>query len=91
MANIRYKVEPSFEFKNMPGWVQVTLKNGVRLEHRIDKVKGDASHPIQREELLEKFYGNTVGLGREKSQRIAEHIFEFARIDKMNELMRELI
>jgi 2-methylcitrate dehydratase PrpD len=91
MANISYKVEPSFEFKDMPGWVEVTLRNGVRLEHRIDKVKGDASHPIQRGELLEKFYGNTVGLGRGKSQRIAEHIFEFARINRMHELMRELV
>jgi 2-methylcitrate dehydratase PrpD len=90
MGRTRYQVEPSFEVKDMPGWIILKLKNGDRLEHRIDQVRGDALHPIQRGELLEKFERNTASLGREKSVRIAERIFEFERLRGIGDLMREL-
>lgn len=63
----------------------------IRLEHRIDKVMGDAFHSIQREELLVKFYENTVVLSREKRQRIAERILGFEHIKRMSDLMKEFI
>jgi 2-methylcitrate dehydratase PrpD len=90
MARVSYEVEPSFEVKDMPGWIDVSLKNGGRVVHRVDKVRGDAFHPIKREELLEKFYGNTEALGREKAQRIAESVFEFEQMRAIEDLMDQL-
>jgi len=90
MAMVGYEVEPFFQVKDMPGYVVMKLKNGDKLDYRIEQVRGDALHPIQREEILDKFCGNTAALEREKSQRIAEQIFEFGRINKISELMGEL-
>jgi 2-methylcitrate dehydratase PrpD len=90
MNRVSYQVEPSFEVKDMPGWITLRLKNGDTLDHRINQVRGDALHPIQREELLEKFARNTASLDHAKGQRIAERIFEFERLEGMGDLMREL-
>jgi 2-methylcitrate dehydratase PrpD len=83
-------VEPSYLVKDMPGHVTVRLKNGDHYEHEIKQVRGDALHPIQREELLEKFSENTRALDGRKSKRISELIFEFDRLDRMDGLTKEI-
>jgi 2-methylcitrate dehydratase PrpD len=88
---VSYEVEPSFQVKDMPGYVSVKLNNGDKCEYQIEQVRGDALHPIKREELLEKFNENTRALddgGR--SKRIAELIFEFDRLDRMDALTIEM-
>jgi 2-methylcitrate dehydratase PrpD len=90
MRRVRYEVEPSFEVKDMPGWIILRLRNGEKVEHRIDQVRGDALHPIQREELFEKFQRNAVSLGREKGQRTAEQILGFEALRGVGDLMKEL-
>ncbi len=90
MKTVRYEVEPSYLVKDMPGHVAVRLKNGGHYEHEIKQVRGDALHPIQREELLEKFSENTGALDGRKSKRIAELIFEFDRLDRMDGLTKEI-
>lgn len=89
MGKVSYDVEPSFKVKNLPGWVMLTLRNGERLAYGIDAVRGDASHPFSREELLEKFRMNTASLAQEKRERISEMIFHFEKI-RVCELMEEL-
>jgi len=90
MRRVRYEVEPSFEVKDMPGWITLRLRNGEKVDHRIDQVRGDALHPIQREELFEKFQRNAASLGREKSQRIGEQILGFEGLRGIGDLMKEL-
>lgn len=90
MRAIRYEVEPSYLVKDMPGHVAVRLKTGDHYEYEVKQVRGDALHPIQREELLEKFDQNTLFLDREKNKRIAEIIFEFDRLKRINDLTKEL-
>ena len=90
MSRTSYAVEPSFEVKDMPGWIILKLRNGEKVDHRINPVRGDALHPIEREELLEKFDRNTAFLGHERSQSIAERIVEFERLRGIGDLMREL-
>jgi 2-methylcitrate dehydratase PrpD len=90
MKTVRYEVEPSYLVKDMPGHVTVRLKNGDHYEHEIKQVRGDALHPIQREELLEKFSENTRALDGRKSKRISELIFEFDRLDRMDGLTKEI-
>ena len=46
--------------------------------------------PIRREELKEKFYGNTAVLDREESQRIAGKILEMENLPGVGDLMGEL-
>ncbi|MDI7258332.1 MAG: MmgE/PrpD family protein [Thermodesulfobacteriota bacterium] len=90
MGTLRYEVEPSFLVKDMPGYVSVRLKNEDHYEYEIKQVRGDALHPIQREELLEKFNQNTSFLDRGRGKRIAELIFEFDRLDRMDALTIEM-
>lgn len=90
MKMVRYEVEPSYLVKDMPGYVSVRLKNEDHYEHEIKQVRGDALHPIQREELLEKFSENTRALDGGRSKRIAELIFEFDRLDRMDALTNEM-
>lgn len=89
MARVSYEADPSLQVKDMPGSVSVTLKSGDRLEHRIDRVRGDALAPIHREELLEKFHENTLALGRDRSQRIAERLLGFDRLKGVGEALEE--
>jgi 2-methylcitrate dehydratase PrpD len=90
MRRVHYEVEPSFEVKDMPGWITLRLRNGEKVDHRINQVRGDGLHPIQRKELFEKFQRNAVSLGREKSQRIGEQILRFEALRGIGDLMKEL-
>ncbi len=53
MAKVQYAVEPKYEVKDMPGWVEVTLKDGSRHVWEVPEVRGNSKHPIALEELLE--------------------------------------
>jgi 2-methylcitrate dehydratase PrpD len=90
MAKVSYAIEPSFQVKDMPGWITVTLKSGDRLDHRIDRVRGDSLDPVDREELIGKFHDNTAALGREKGRRIAEGVFKFENLQGIDDLMEGL-
>ncbi len=75
MGKVTYEVDPSLKVKDMPGAVTVVLRDGTMLKHQISQVRGDADHPISREEILEKFHNNfDTSLGREKVEQIEEQI-----------------
>jgi 2-methylcitrate dehydratase PrpD len=88
MTKVRYQVEPSFQVKDMPGWVVVTLKNGGRMSHRIDRVRGDAAHPISREELLDKFNQNAALLNPKKRKKIAKWILALETQEKVSDAVK---
>ena len=88
MTKICYQVEPSFQVKDMPGWVVITLKSGDKISHRIDRVRGDAAHPISREELLEKFDQNTSLLNPKKRKKIAKWILALESQEKVSEAVK---
>ncbi|MBI4190430.1 MAG: MmgE/PrpD family protein [Betaproteobacteria bacterium] len=74
MAKVSYAAEPKYEVKDMPGWIEVTLKDGKRHVHEIPEVRGNAKNPVALEELLDKFDANTSFLGAAASSRIADDI-----------------
>ena len=74
MAKVKYAVEPKYEVKDMPGWIEVTLNDGSRHVWEVPEVRGNAKHPIALEELLVKFNANTAFLGAAASSHIAEDI-----------------
>ena len=80
MAKVKYAVEPKYEVKDMPGWVEVTLHDGSRHVREVPEVRGNAKHPIALEELREKFNANTAFLGAAESARMANDIIA---LDKM--------
>ena len=90
MEKVTYEVEPSFTVKDMPGAIGVTLNDGTIIEHRIDQVRGDADHPISRNELLKKFYDNCPALlGEEKSKTVAEQIINFEQHSSIEGFMSQ--
>ncbi len=74
MAKVQYAVEPKYEVKDMPGWVEVTMKDGSRHVWEVPEVRGNAKHPIALAELLDKFNAGTASLGAAASSRIADEI-----------------
>lgn len=74
MARVRYEADPSYEVKDMPGWIELTLADGRKLVHEVREVRGDARNPVPLDELLQKFRANTECLAAGAGERIAEHI-----------------
>jgi 2-methylcitrate dehydratase PrpD len=83
MAKVRYEAEPKYEVKDMPGWIEVTLKDGTLHRWEIPEVRGNARNPVSLEELLDKFNANTSFLGAAASSRIAGDILG---LDKMADI-----
>ncbi|MFH1123172.1 MAG: MmgE/PrpD family protein [Pseudomonadota bacterium] len=91
MDKVTYEIEPAFKVKDMPGAIRVLLSDGTSLEHCIDQVRGDAGHPISREELLEKFYDNCLPvLGKEMTGKIADQVFNFEQQGDIRGFMGQL-
>lgn len=76
MRKTSYRVEPAFVHKDMPARITITLSDGSQHRHDIPSGRGDALHPIAREELLDKFAANTNALPRQHAQDIAGMILQ---------------
>lgn len=60
-ARTRYIVDDSLPFpRSFPGWVIIQLKNGRRLEARMDASRGSRENPLSEQELFEKFEANAA-------------------------------
>ena len=87
MAKVTYAVEPNYQVKDMPGWIEVTLKNETRHTREIPEVRGNARSPIDLKELLDKFHTNTSFLGASVSSRIADDILALDTMADVNGFM----
>lgn len=90
MSKVTYEPDAQYQVKDMPAWVEITLKNGERLQHEVPQVRGDARNPVPLNELLEKFHANTAFLGRAASTRIADDILQFDRLPHIHSFMMQL-
>ncbi len=87
MARTSYRVNPAFQFRDMPGRVSITLNDGSVRTHEVPSVRGNATNPIGQAELLAKFEANTAHLGHERSRRIADMILNIERLPGLQLLM----
>ena len=56
---MRYVVDDTLPFpQSFPGWVIVTLKNGRKVEARLDASRGSREYPMSDDELRAKFEAN---------------------------------
>lgn len=90
MAKVRYEAEPKYEVKDMPGWIEVTLKDGTQHRWEIPEVRGNAKNPVALEELLDKFNANTSFLGAAASSRIADNILDLQKMTDIRGFMASL-
>ena len=90
MAKVSYAAEPKYEVKDMPGWIEVTLKDGTRRRCEIPEVRGNARNPVALEELLDKFNANTSFLGLAASSRIADDVLALDKMAGMRGFMARL-
>jgi 2-methylcitrate dehydratase PrpD len=90
MAKVSYAVEPNYEVKDMPGWVEVALRDGSRHVREVPEVRGNARYPIALTELLDKFNANSAFLGVAASARIAEDILALDRQTDLRGMMARL-
>jgi 2-methylcitrate dehydratase PrpD len=82
MAKVRYEVDPKYEVKDMPGWLEDTLKGGERLSHELPCVRGDSANPIHAREIREKFDANADFLPLEIRETLAAEVL---RIDELGD------
>lgn len=90
MSKVSYRVEPRYAVRDMPGRVELRLRDGTIRSCEIPQVRGDARHPVALEELLAKFHANTEHLGRPAAARLAEEILGFERLADVRGWMRRL-
>jgi 2-methylcitrate dehydratase PrpD len=90
MGKVRYMVDPRYEVKDMPGWVEVTLRDGAKRVWEIPEVRGNMRHPIALEELLEKYHANTACIGREAASRVADAVLALDEADNLDAIMAQL-
>ena len=54
-----YVVDDSLPFpRSFPGWIFIALKDGRRLEARMDASRGSRENPMSEDDVLEKFEAN---------------------------------
>lgn len=87
MARTSYRVNPEFQFRDMPGRVSIRLKDGTVCTHEVPAVRGNAANPIGYAELLAKFEANAAHLGPERSRRIADMIMDIERLPGLQPLV----
>lgn len=90
MSRTSYAVEPKYEVKDMPGWIEVTLENGARHVYEVPEVRGNARSPVPLEELLEKFRAQTAFLGAAASTRIADDVLALETLPDIRGFMSRL-
>ncbi|MCC7083153.1 MAG: MmgE/PrpD family protein [Burkholderiales bacterium] len=90
MNKVSYRIEPGYEVKDMPGWVEVTLRDGSRRQREVPEVRGDAAHPIAASELLEKFNANASFVAASGRERIVNAILALERAPDIGALMAAL-
>lgn len=90
MRKVTYRAESKYQVKDMPAWIEVTLKNGARHAFEVPQVRGDARNPVPLDELLQKFHANTEFLGRAAGSEIAETILRLEDSSDVRGLMARL-
>lgn len=87
MARTSYRANPGFRFRDMPGRVTVTLKDGTVRTHEVPAVRGDAASPIGLAELLAKFEANAGHLGPGRARQVADMILDIERLPGLQPLV----
>ncbi len=77
MAKVHFEVDSSYQVKDMPAFVEIRLKDGTAFRHHIAKVRGDASAPVDRREILAKFATNcSLAHKDQTAETLAEKIMQ---------------
>lgn len=75
-----------------PASVEVTLRDGRKVNGRVDFPKGEEGSPLTERELLEKFASLARGVvGEENVERIRDAVFALDKADALDDLMRLLM
>ena len=66
--------------------VQVTLKDGRKLEQRVDSFKGMPDNPVGRTELAEKFNRLAGDMEAEWRERLLDQLLTLEQVDNLTDL-----
>ena len=90
MGRVSYEVDPKYEVKDMPAWIEITTKRGEKHRHEIPVVHGGRENPIAPEALMEKFQSNTRPWGENRAKEIAAAIRRLESIPDVGVLAQTL-
>jgi 2-methylcitrate dehydratase PrpD len=83
---VHYEVDPRYQVKDMPGWLEVTLANGRKFSHEQPVVRGNKANPIQPSEIKEKFNVNTAFLPRQMQAELVSNILALDELPEVGGL-----
>lgn len=85
-GKVRYKVEPRYQVKDMPGWVQITLTNGQTYVRELPCVRGDKNNPIHDSEINDKFEANASFLSKQLRTQLVSGVMQIDQLQGIGEL-----
>lgn len=90
MQKVSYTVDPSFEVKDMPAWVEITFNDGTIQTEELRAVRGNAESPISEGEILGKFHDCTTAFDRKSVEAIADQVLSLETAGSVFSLARDL-
>ncbi len=88
-SKIRYKIDPENEYpRNYSGHIRVQLKDGQEIELRQPHMRGGSREPLERDELVEKFFSNAEygGWSYRLSKRLSDFCLNVESVEDMSML-----
>jgi len=81
MKKVQYTVDPAFDVKDMPAWIEIVFSDGSTQIEKLDAVRGNAENPIGKNEILDKFRDCTRTFDEEAVTAVADQILSLEAAD----------
>ncbi|MBO1074537.1 MmgE/PrpD family protein [Roseomonas marmotae] len=79
---VEYRDDPATDALRSGGTVRLRLRDGRKVEHRIDDMRGTRRNPLTREDVVAKFQANVRDVLRpDVAERAAEQILRLDRLE----------
>ena len=90
MQKVQYKVDPAFEVKDMPAWIEIDFNDGSTHIEELASVRGNARNPISENEILGKFRDCTRAFDPTAIEAISDQVLSLECADSLAGLTQGL-
>lgn len=90
MEKVQYTVDPAFDVKDMPAWIEIVFSDGSTQIEKLDAVRGNAENPIGKDEILDKLRDCTRAFDAEHIAAIADQILSLDAAESLTGLTQNL-
>jgi 2-methylcitrate dehydratase len=86
---VTYQIDPTATDRTKwSGEVAITFRDGRRLSHRVEHMRGTPRNPMTENDLMEKFQHNAEGvLSASKVEQVADRLLNLERVQNIREVI----